>query len=70
LLTRLFVDDSAVPADLYELTAVTLLGRHEFDAAVTVLVVIPVDERRDPLARLLFGSKRLAGLIGPILRGS
>ncbi len=47
-----------------------LLWRHEFDAAVTVLVVIPVDERRDPLARLLFGSKRLAGVIGPILNRS
>ena len=47
---RLFVDDSAVPADHYGLTAVTLLGRHDFDAAVTVLVVIPVDGRRDPLA--------------------
>jgi len=47
---RLFVDDSAVPADHYGLTAVTLLGRHDFDADVTVLVVIPVDGRRDPLA--------------------
>jgi hypothetical protein len=43
------------------MTIVTLLGRHEFDAAVAVLVVVPVDERYDPLTSLLFGGKGLAG---------
>jgi hypothetical protein len=33
-LAGLFIDDSSVTADLYGLTAVTLLGRYEFDAAV------------------------------------
>ncbi len=33
-LTCLLVDDSPVTADLRGLAAVTLLGRHEFDAAV------------------------------------
>jgi len=44
-----FVDDTAVTADLHGLAIVTLLRRHEFDAAVAVLVVVPVDELGDPL---------------------
>jgi hypothetical protein len=35
-LACLFVDDSAVTADLHGLSAVTLVGRHEFDPAVAV----------------------------------
>jgi len=41
-LACLFVDDSLVTADLHSITVVTLLGRHEFDAAVAVPVVVPV----------------------------
>ena len=52
-LTALFVDDSAVEADLHSLALVTLLGRHEFDAAVAVPVVVPIDERDHPLTSLL-----------------
>ena len=37
-----FVDDSAVAADLHGLAIVTLLGCHEFDAAVAMPVVIPI----------------------------
>jgi hypothetical protein len=55
-----------VTANLDGLTGVTLLRRHELDAAVAVLVVLPVDERGDPLTGLLFGCKWLAGVIGPI----
>ena len=62
-----FVDDSAVTADLHGLAIVTLLGRHEFDAAVAVLVVVPVDELGDPLTRLFFGGKWFAGVIRSIL---
>ncbi len=53
-------------ADLHCLAIVTLLGRHEFDAAVAVLVVVPVDERSDPLTSLLFGGKWLARVIRPV----
>ena len=60
-LAGLFVHDRALPADLRSLTIVTLLGRHEFDPAVAVLVVVPVDEHGDPLTGLLFRSKGLAG---------
>jgi hypothetical protein len=56
-----------VTANLAGLTAVTLLRRYELDAAVAVLVVVPVDERGNPLTGLLFGCKGLAGVIRPIL---
>ena len=57
-------------ADLHSLPSVTSLGRHEFDAAVAVLVVVPIDERSHPLTSLLFGGKWLAGVIRPILHRS
>jgi hypothetical protein len=41
-LACLFVDDSPVTADLHSITVVALLGRHEFEAAVAVPVVVPV----------------------------
>jgi hypothetical protein len=39
---HLIVDDSAVTTDLDGLTAVALMGRHEFDAAMAVPVVVAV----------------------------
>ncbi len=66
-LAGLFIDESTVAADLYGLTAVTLLGRHEFDAAVVVLVVVPVNELGDPLTGLVSGGKWLAGVFRLIL---
>ena len=53
-------------ADLHSLTIVTLMGRHEFDPAVTMPVVVPVDERGDPLTGLPFRGKGLAGIIRPV----
>lgn len=52
---------------LHSLAIVTLLGRHEFDPAVAVLVVVPIDERGHPPTSLLFGGKGLEGVIRPIL---
>jgi len=66
-LAGLFIHDRTVPADLCSLSIVTLLRRHEFDPAVTVPMVVPVDERRDPITGLPFGAKGLAGAIRPIL---
>jgi hypothetical protein len=40
--TRFLVDDSTVTADLYGLTAVTLMGCHELDATVATAEVVPV----------------------------
>ena len=50
-------------ADFKGLTAMAMVGRHEFDTAVAVSVVVPVDERGDLLTGLLFGCKGLAGVI-------
>jgi len=61
VLAGLFVDHGAVPTNFQDLTAVTLLGRHDLDAAMAVLVVVPVDERGHPLAGLVFGGKWFAG---------
>jgi len=43
-LAGLFIDDSAVAANLYGLATVTLVGRDERDAAVAVPVVVPIDK--------------------------
>jgi len=56
-----FVDDSAVAAYLHGLAIVTLLGRHEFDPAVPVPVVVAAHELTDPLTGLLVGCKGLRG---------
>ena len=61
------IDASSIAADPYGLATATLVGRHEFDAAVAVLVVVPVDERRHPLRGLVFGGKWLAEVFRPIL---
>ncbi len=54
-------------ADLHGLAILTVLGRHEFGAAVLMLVVAPVDELGVPLAGLVFGGKWPAGVIRPVL---
>jgi len=70
-----------VTADLHGLSAVTLLRRHELDAAVAVPMVVPVDKRHHPLAGLVFAGKwpsrccvspRWSGeqLLEPLLRRS
>ena len=46
------------------LAAMALMGSHEFDAAVTVPVVVPVDGRHHPSAGLAFAAKRPAGVVG------
>jgi len=48
-LASLFVDLGALPADCDGGTAVTLVRRYEFDAAVTVAVVVPVHKSHFPL---------------------
>ena len=66
-LAGLFIHDRTVPADLRSPTIVTLLRRHEFDPAVPVPMVVPVDERSAPFTGLPFGDKGFAGVIRPIL---
>jgi len=64
--SRLFIDDSAVSADLHSLATVPLLRRDEFDATVAVLVVVPSDEICHPLTGLTFGGERFAGVVRPV----
>ena len=45
----------------------TLLRRYELDAAVAVLLVVPVDKRRHPLTGLVLAGERLTRVISPIL---
>ncbi len=61
------VDIGALPADFDGLAAVALLGRHELDAAVTVLVVVPIHEQRHPLAGLAFAGEWPVLVVGPVL---
>jgi len=43
-LPDLFIHDRTVSADFRSLTILTLLGFHEFDPALPVPMVVPVDE--------------------------
>jgi hypothetical protein len=49
---------------------VALVRRDEFDAVVTVAVVVPVHKSRYPLASLRLASEWPAGVIRSILRDS
>ena len=69
-LTGLFIDLSTVAADLYSLTAMALFGRHKLDAAVAVLVVIPVHKGGNPEAGFLLSAEWPAGVVGPVFNGA
>ncbi len=68
LLTGLLVDDSTLPADLHGLAAVSLVGRDEFDPAVAVPMVVPVDERDHPQAGFLRAVKGPTRVVRPVFR--
>ncbi len=57
----------SLPGDLDGLAAMALLGRHELDAAVTVLVCVPIHEQRHPLAGLVSDGERPILVVGPLL---
>ena len=67
-LAGLFIHNRTVLADLLRLTIVMLLGHQEFDPAVPVPMVVPVDERSDSFTGLSFGHKGFAGVIRPIFQ--
>jgi len=62
----LLVDIGSLLVGCVGSTAMTLMGRHEFDGAVTMSVVVPVHNGRHPLAGLLLAGKGPAGVVGPI----
>ena len=60
------VDIGSLLAECVGGTAMTLMGRHEFDGAVPVSVVVPVHKRRHPLTGLDLAGKGPAGVVGPV----
>jgi len=69
-LTGLFIKISTLFANCYRLTAMPLLRRNEFDAAMAVLVVIPIHKRRNPLAGFFFAAERPVGVIRPVFNSA
>ncbi len=63
LFAGLLIDAGTGSAEFENLTAVALVVRHECDAAVAMLVVVPVRERRYPMAGLLHTGERPVGVI-------
>ena len=59
------VDISSLLANCCGGSAVTLMGRHEFDGAVPVSVVVPVHKHRQPFTGLVLGGKGPAEVVGP-----
>jgi hypothetical protein len=47
-----------------------LLGRNEFDAAMAVLVVLPINKRRNPLAGFFFVAEWPVGIVRPVFNGA
>ena len=51
---------------IFSLTTMTLLGRHELDATVAVPVVVPANELSHAMTGLPFGGEDLAWVIRPV----
>jgi len=66
-LTGQVVDLRSLATNFNGFSAVALIGRHEPDAAVAVLVVVPVHERQYPGAGLLHAAEWASGVVRPIL---
>ena len=62
----LLVDMGSLLADCRGGTAMALMGRDEFDAAVAVPVVVPIHKCCHPLAGLVFAGERPARVVGPV----
>ena len=68
-LTGQLVDAGTVAADLNGFAAVALRWRHEPDAAVVVLVVVPIHKRIYPQAGLLYALEGTRGVVRPVFQG-
>lgn len=65
-LAGLLVDMGSLPADCCGGSAVALMGRVEFDAAVAVPVVVPIHKCRHPLAGLFFAREWPVRIVWPV----
>jgi hypothetical protein len=68
-LTGQLVDVGTVSADLNGFAAVALRWRHEPDAAVAVLIVVPIHERTYPQAGLLHALEWPPRVVRPVFQG-
>ena len=66
-LAGLLEGDSPAAAAFYGLATVTLLRRHELDAAVAGLMVVTAHERRHPAAAFLISDKLTARVVTAVL---
>ena len=66
----LLLDIGSLLAECVDGTAMTLMGRHEFDGAVPVSVVVPVHKRRHPLRGLVLAGKGPAGVVRSVFKRS
>jgi len=62
----LLVDIGSLLADCDDGTAMTLMGRHEFDGAVPVSVVVPLHKGRHLLTGLVLAGKGPAVVVRPV----
>ena len=69
-LTGLFVQLGSLAADRNGLAAMALIGIHEPDAAVAVLVVVPVHECTGPGAGFFHAVEWPPGVVRPVFHGA
>ena len=69
-LTGLFIKINTLFANCYRHAAMPLLRRNEFDAAMAVLVVIPIHKRSNPLAGFFFAAEWPVGIVRPVFNGA
>ena len=62
----LLVDIGSLLTDCGGGSAVALMGRDEFDAAVAVPVVVPIHKSRHPLAGFVFSGEWPARVVGSV----
>ena len=65
-MTGLFIKISTLFANCYRLTAIALVRRNEFDAAMAVLVVMPIHKSGNPLVGFFFAAEWPVGVIRPV----
>jgi hypothetical protein len=66
----LLINPPAVFADFHSLAVVALIGRHKFDTAVAMSVVVPVHKIYNPQTGLLLAGEWHARIIRPVFNGA
>ena len=69
-LASLFIKISTIFANCYRHAAIPLLRRNEYDAAMAVLVVIPIHKRGNPLAGFFFAAEWPVWLVRPVFNSA